>query len=368
MNCKTRARNKRSCPLPFSIEVFDPRILLATVSLSPAGRLTIDGSTGFAIDVTVQPAGDRYVVKYAVAGSAQHTRSFPKSSLKALSIHGSNRGGNTIKVQPGVDVPTTLRGGQGTDDIFGYYRDTVIESDFIDNITAVDRNTVQYVWEGPGKQPQALQFGVSDDVDASGFHEVAIGVIDPKDSAIGGEGNMISPTGKPLRSLTFRFTNNDDDVEQAGLSGTPVTFDLRGGDDTCHVFGANVTVKGGPGNDLIEPDGSTSFTGDPALNEVLIGDGGNDTLVGGPGNDTLYGGDGNDSIRGSGANDVLWGGAGDDTLRSGGGHNSLFGQAGDDQLFADNGQKDFLDGGSGFDTAQADQGLDSVKSVEKFMM
>lgn len=43
------------------------------------------------------------------------------------------------------------------------------------------------------------------------------------------------------------------------------------------------------------------------------------------------------------------------------------GQAGNDQLFSDNGQKDFLDGGSGLDKAQIDQGLDSAKNIEKFI-
>ena len=48
----------------------------------------------------------------------------------------------------------------------------------------------------------------------------------------------------------------------------------------------------------------------------------------------------------------------------------MLGQSGNDKLFAHNGGKDFLDGGTGFDTAKRDNGptiLDQVKNVERFI-
>ena len=56
------------------IEACDPRVLLASVTLSSSGLLTVDGSKGFPIDVTVEPSGSKYVVH----ASGQQTRSFAK--------------------------------------------------------------------------------------------------------------------------------------------------------------------------------------------------------------------------------------------------------------------------------------------------
>jgi hypothetical protein len=51
-----------------------------------------------------------------------------------------------------------------------------------------------------------------------------------------------------------------------------------------------------------------------ALNNVMVGAGGNDSLDGGAGNDTLNGAGGDDTLRGGGGNDVFDGGTGTDVV------------------------------------------------------
>jgi Ca2+-binding RTX toxin-like protein len=91
-----------------------------------------------------------------------------------------------------------------------------------------------------------------------------------------------------------------------------------GGEDSITVAAAvpvPVTLRGGPGNDL------------------LVGGAGDDKLIGGPGDDTLIGRAGNDSLYGGPGDDRLLGGAGDDLLR---------GEAGDDVLLGGSGVNDIV--------------------------
>jgi hypothetical protein len=92
------------------------------------------------------------------------------------------------------------------------------------------------------------------------------------------------------------------------------------GDDKVHVSSAvavPVTLRGGPGND------------------VLIGGGGADKLIGGPGNDRLIGGPGDDLIFGGPGDDMLRGGPGDDMLRGGPGRDSFAPGSGKDAIMQD---------------------------------
>ncbi len=131
-----------------------------------------------------------------------------------------------------------------------------------------------------------------------------------------------------------------------------------GGNDTITGFGSD-TIYGDKGNDLITGGGHS----------VIDGGDGNDTIFGGHGN-KLYGGPGDDSIKGGNGNNAIHGGPGNDTLYAGPATNTIDGGDGNDTIFARNGQKDFLNGGSGFDTAQRDNSAtikDQVLNVEKFI-
>jgi hypothetical protein len=83
-----------------------------------------------------------------------------------------------------------------------------------------------------------------------------------------------------------------------------------GGDDTVALarkVTAPVTMRGGPGDD------------------VLVGGGGRDRLLGGPGDDELVGRHADDRLYGGPGDDLLLGGRGADVCNGGGGSNSLRG-------------------------------------------
>jgi Ca2+-binding RTX toxin-like protein len=133
------------------------------------------------------------------------------------------------------------------------------------------------------------------------------------------------------------------------LPDTPTAvkiFGLAGNDTISEIDAAgnaSLYVDGGAGDDSIS-----------CMNDGL--------------KNTLHGGDGNDMIAGSAlASDAmfsLYGNAGNDTIYGGGGVDAFFGGAGNDHLFAKDGNKDYIDGGAGFDTAQTDP-IDVVVNVEK---
>ena len=112
---------------------------------------------------------------------------------------------------------------------------------------------------------------------------------------------------------------------------------------SVHTFDAaavlRVLVDGGAGGDSI----SAAHLSKPAV------------LIGGDGNDTLFGGDRADSLSGGPGSDLLYGGSDDDTLNGGTGRDRLYGGSGDDVLVAEDGEFDYVNGGSGHDSAIADR-------------
>ena len=90
-----------------------------------------------------------------------------------------------------------------------------------------------------------------------------------------------------------------------------------GGDDSVVVGGTvmvPVTLRGGPGTDILVGGGG---------NDKLIGGSGTDRLIGRAGNDALYGGPGADVLVGGRGNDVLRGGPGNDVMSGGPGRNTI---------------------------------------------
>ncbi len=96
-------------------------------------------------------------------------------------------------------------------------------------------------------------------------------------------------------------------------------FEVNGwaGDDSVIIGKAvsvPVTLRGGPGTDiLVGGEGNDKLIG-AAGTDRLIGRGGDDALYGGPGDDVLVGGRGNDVLVGGPGKDVLSGGPGDNSL------------------------------------------------------
>ena len=160
---------------------------------------------------------------------------------------------------------------------------------------------------------------------------------------------------------------------------------MRAGDDVATVYGADVRIFGGSGNDTINGrDGAdielhyyndqydnggvsdegvhvqltqegrgtvTDSWGDvDTLDGVqrITGSQFDDTMEGSSGVDTFSGDEGNDSIVGNDGNDVLRGGDGNDSLRGGSGNDVVSGGAGNDAIAIDTG-RDTVSGGSGDD-------------------
>jgi hypothetical protein len=132
-----------------------------------------------------------------------------------------------------------------------------------------------------------------------------------------------------------------------------VNSHVNGGFDPVHV-----TINGGNGTEQI----ITNITTDNAGVNLLINAGtGTDTITANfDGHATINGGAGNDSITagtsqsGLPANAVINGNGGNDTITASGGTDAIFGGAGDDTIHAQDGNYDYIDGGTGFNTAYVD--------------
>jgi Ca2+-binding RTX toxin-like protein len=151
-------------------------------------------------------------------------------------------------------------------------------------------------------------------------------------------------------------------------------------------------VRAAPACTITGDDGPNEIDGTPlsdvicALggNDIIRGLGGNDRIVGGRGADRVYGGDGDDRLFGDRGNDRLWGGKGNDKIHGGDGRDLVSGQAAGDRLYggrgldrlyggpvrdllyARDGKRDRVVGGTGKDCARVD-GLDVLVSIyERF--
>jgi Ca2+-binding RTX toxin-like protein len=145
---------------------------------------------------------------------------------------------------------------------------------------------------------------------------------------------------------------------------SPTINGTNGPDSLMGTAGAD-SIRGYDGIDSIQGKGS---------NDRICGDGGADSgLYGGFGNDIIRGGSGNDhAVSGNEGDDWVFGDAGDDVLGAHPGKDSVYGGADNDTLYgdtwpvdgvADPSDKDYLDGGSGFDTCYP--GFeDTVKNCE----
>jgi Ca2+-binding RTX toxin-like protein len=179
--------------------------------------------------------------------------------------------------------------------------------------------------------------------------------------------NETTDTQGPL-VFAYLGTERADRVT-VGANGVDVNADGDVDVRTVHAFG-DVALAGAGGNDRLSGGGS-SATG-PAL-QVSI------RLYGGQGDDRLRGGAANDTLDesadlDSGGNDVLIGGAGDDLLLGGPrndrlvggrGEDEAYGNGGYDAFFARDGHADLLRGGTGFDEARVDAGVDGVAGIER---
>lgn len=99
---------------------------------------------------------------------------------------------------------------------------------------------------------------------------------------------------------------------------------------------------------------------------TIWGTPGADVLRGTRGEDVICGLGGNDVVIGLGASDTLDGGGGDDRLVGGEGRDWFYGGAGNDVFESRDGERESIDGGTGYDRAHADAG-DWLSFVEAWL-
>jgi Ca2+-binding RTX toxin-like protein len=168
---------------------------------------------------------------------------------------------------------------------------------------------------------------------------------------IGGEGNDML-LGGPTDIAVYSGNLADYSVtyvQQTGMLTITDSVPSRDGTDSLYWQIGQVKFADGvrAAGDLFPP---RTMTGTPGA-DSLAGGHGPETINGLAGNDRLYGNEGNDTLNGDDGDDVLYGGDGNDSLTGDAGNNELHGDAGDDVLIRGLGDHDYLDGGTGTDTA-----------------
>ena len=178
----------------------------------------------------------------------------------------------------------------------------------------------------------------------------------------GGPGNdvLVLADGAAIGAGVYDGGAGIDTVDySAFLRG--VSVNLRTGNATGTGGISNVTsIIGGTGDDTLMGDANANGLWGGAGNDVLRGGRGRDSLYGGAGNDRLSGGAGNDVLRGGRGRDSLHGGRGNDRLSGGAGNDMLKGGRGRDSLHGGAG-KDRLSGGAGDDVLKGGRGSDSLR-------
>ncbi len=102
-----------------------------------------------------------------------------------------------------------------------------------------------------------------------------------------------------------------------------------------------------------------------ALAVTKSGGSGNDNLRGTNGADVLSGGSGDDVLRGLVGADRLSSGSGEDEVFGGSGRDAISGGSGDDFISdGDDGVRDTINCGTGFDTVRADR-VDNLDDCER---
>jgi Ca2+-binding RTX toxin-like protein len=100
---------------------------------------------------------------------------------------------------------------------------------------------------------------------------------------------------------------------------------------------------------------------------TIIGTAGDDGLLGTSRADVICGLGGNDTISGASGDDIIRGGAGNDRIQGDFGRDVMMGGPGNDFLYGYDGAHDHMNGGTGYDTARRNPGLDYTTQIERYL-
>ncbi len=274
-------------------------------------------------------------------------------------------GENDVLTSTGLDMPLSVSGGDGNDDLTGGTQRDILNGDAGDD-TLDGRGLNDDLIGGANIDTADYDLTVNRNVSLDGVaNDGAVGENDDVDtenvSTAGGNDTL---TGDVNANRLEGGNGND-------------RLDGGGGADTLNGDGDNDVLVGGAGGDVLSGGLGTGDTVDYSAAvgavAVTIGAGADDGELGEADDvkatvENVTGGPGNDSITGSSANNRLSGGVdpdptandgdtGDDTLIGGAGDDTLNGFDGDDDLFGEDGA-DTLNGGLGADVLDGGLGAD----------
>ena len=229
--------------------VFEPlegRQLLSSVSLSN-GILTLVGNTSSANELVIQPSGSSNLFAYANNVS----KTVSKSSVKAVKFTGGSRN-DLIFLSTSINVPTTVTGGAGDDDIRLSGGNDVVD--------AGDGN--DRIWTRPGNDK--VIGGNGDDEFKGDLGNDTFDGGAGKDYADGGQGDDLILTGDGDDTL---IGNLDDDKLDGGNGHDSIRADS--GNDTLLGGGGNDTLQGGSGADIFDGGAGTNSYLDPKAEDKV---------------------------------------------------------------------------------------------------
>jgi Ca2+-binding RTX toxin-like protein len=276
------------------------RMFAVTASLASYGTLWINGD---AANNDISVARHGATVNVYDHGAA--VGAFPATSVAFVYAAGGDGDDRIVMdhtVTFGVNVPTTINGGNGDDFMMGGRAD-------------------DWYYGGPGS-------------DTASFWARG----EALDLSLDGVANdgAASFAGADVDNICNDVENVEGGARDDVITGNDGNNVLSGGigNDRIYALGGNDTVWGSNGNDYVE-------AGDG--HDQIYGEDGNDSVDAGAGNDWLLGGNGDDNLRGGFGSDVVSGGAGNDFVSGHGYYNPA-----SPPYFNDD--TDHLIGGTGRDT------------------
>lgn len=252
---------------------------IITISRDAAGKILVNGGA-IAIDGGSPTVANTTLIEVdGEAGNDRISLDEANGALPAAHLSGG----------PGDDILTggsgadTLDGGPGNDTLLGKGGNDTLDGDPGDDIlTGGTGNDI--VQGGAGNDRLIWNPG-----DGSDLNE-------------GGAGNDTVEVNGGNASEVFTIAANGRRVRFDRVTPAPFTLDIGSSE--------NLVVNANGGDDIVTAAGLPAGL----INLTIDGGPGNDVLVGSAGDDRIFGGDGNDILIGGLGNDMLDGGAGNNTV------------------------------------------------------